>query len=194
MILDRISPRILPSSTSPCAMRPVLALDAKYSSICSRSEVKLPRPRRARSYLHPSRWRCRSADAVEPTSERLRILRDRPQRQRDPAPPSARRPTSCDHADTTRFDFQRSRNGHRRSSWFARSGPVCGMLEYVLEYLVHGTKHIPRDRDRVVRHADRRSRPPPYSFRATAVSLVMFCNMMRPRCRSRMPSLRQSCS
>ena len=33
-----------------------------------------------------------------------------------------------------------------------------------------------------------------YSFRATAVSLVMFCSRMRPRCRSRMPSLRQSCS
>ena len=33
-----------------------------------------------------------------------------------------------------------------------------------------------------------------HSFRATAVSLVMFCSRMRPRCRSRMPSLRQSCS
>ena len=33
-----------------------------------------------------------------------------------------------------------------------------------------------------------------YSFRATAVSLFMFCSRMRPRCRSRMPSLRQSCS
>jgi len=29
---------------------------------------------------------------------------------------------------------------------------------------------------------------------ATAVSLVMFCSKIRPRCRSRMPSLRQSCS
>ena len=33
-----------------------------------------------------------------------------------------------------------------------------------------------------------------YSFRATAVSLFRFCSRMRPRCRSRMPSLRQSCS
>ena len=33
-----------------------------------------------------------------------------------------------------------------------------------------------------------------YSFRATAVSLVMFCSRILPRCRSRMPSLRQSCS
>jgi hypothetical protein len=33
-----------------------------------------------------------------------------------------------------------------------------------------------------------------YSFRATAVSLVMFCSKIRPRCRSKMPSLRQSCN
>src|SRR5260221_11492781 len=32
----------------------------------------------------------------------------------------------------------------------------------------------------------------PYSFLATAVSLVRFCSKIRPRCRSRMPSLRQS--
>ena len=33
-----------------------------------------------------------------------------------------------------------------------------------------------------------------YSFLATAVSLFRFCSRMRPRCRSRMPSLRQSWS
>src|SRR5262249_4006103 len=33
-----------------------------------------------------------------------------------------------------------------------------------------------------------------YSLRAIAVSRFMFCNRMRPRCRSRMPSLRQLCS
>src|ERR1700730_1544012 len=33
-----------------------------------------------------------------------------------------------------------------------------------------------------------------YSLRATAVSLVMFCKRIRPRCKSRMPSLRQSCN
>jgi hypothetical protein len=34
----------------------------------------------------------------------------------------------------------------------------------------------------------------PYSFRATAVSLAMFCSNIRPRCKSRMPSLRHSCN
>ena len=35
---------------------------------------------------------------------------------------------------------------------------------------------------------------PPYSFRATLVSRLMLSSMMRPRCRSRMPSLRHACS
>ena len=56
----------------------------------------------------------------------------------------------------------------------------------------------PRARRRC-RRQDRRPRrsrlaAPPYSFLATAVSLFMFCSRMRPRCRSRMPSLRQSWS
>src|SRR5260370_12965145 len=38
-----------------------------------------------------------------------------------------------------------------------------------------------------------RSRPL-YSFRATAVSRLMFSSRMRPRCKSKMPPLRQSCS
>ncbi len=52
------------------------------------------------------------------------------------------------------------------------------------------------DRDRVRRKAtDRINRDDVrYSFLATAVSLVKFCSKILPRCRSRMPSLRQSCS
>jgi hypothetical protein len=37
-----------------------------------------------------------------------------------------------------------------------------------------------------------RAQPERYSLRATAVSLAMFCSRIRPRWRSRMPSLRQS--
>jgi hypothetical protein len=40
----------------------------------------------------------------------------------------------------------------------------------------------------------RRALPLAYSLRATAVSRLMLRSMMRPRCRSRIPSLRHCCS
>ena len=69
-----------------------------------------------------------------------------------------------------------------------------GASGYIIRYaILHETSDVLITRNLAWSRST--SEPAPdQSFRATAVSLVMFCSNIRPRCRSRMPSLRQSCS